>query len=139
MAGGVDIAKDLSPTPTVLPEWVLRENPKVAIFLSTDDYSPPMLKNYFMTSAENASAFLDEAATRQGLNGTDAVKERQLYVMDQFLMATASRDFISSLYVAKWLYPEKFQDIDPDSIHSEYFEKWLGIPYTGTWTYSQAS
>lgn len=139
-ADGVNIAGDISVmTPEVSPEWVLESNPQAMIFLSTDDFSPPMLTNYFMESTDNASSFLDETAMRSGLSGTDAVKENHLYVMDQFLMASAARDFIASMYLAKWFYPDKFEDFDPEEVHREYFEEWLGVPYHGVWAYPLGS
>lgn len=135
-AGGLNIASVIDVvTPMVSPEWVLESNPQAIVFLSTDDYSPPMLTNYFMENTDNAHSFLDEAATRSGLSGTDAVKEDNLYVMDQFLMASAARDFIASMYLAKWFYPDKFEDFDPEEVHREYFEEWLGVPYQGIWAY----
>jgi iron complex transport system substrate-binding protein len=41
--------------------------------------------------------------------------------------------------MAKWFYPERFKDLDPEVVHKEYFEEWLGVPYRGIWTYPQAS
>jgi iron complex transport system substrate-binding protein len=41
--------------------------------------------------------------------------------------------------MAKWFYPEIFQDLNPDEINKEYCEKWLGVPYKGIWAYPRAS
>ncbi|WP_026558061.1 hypothetical protein [Brevibacillus sp. NSP2.1] len=44
--------------------------------------------------------------------------------------------YIGNLQLAKYLYPDKFQDIEPEQYAKEYFEKWLGVPYQGIWHYS---
>ena len=30
-------------------------------------------------------------------------------------------------YYAKWLYPELFEDMDPNAIHQEYLDRFIGI------------
>lgn len=139
MAGGYNIAGPLNPEsnlslryPTVDSEWVLKENPEVVIFPAFDYYT-----GYTMTDSSNSTKFIDEAKLRAGLNGTDAAKNDRLYVIDAYLIE-AARGFIGAQYLAKWLYPEQLKDLDPEAVHKEYFEKWLGVPYQGVWTYPAA-
>jgi len=140
MAGGYNIAGPLNPEenlslryPTVDSEWVLKENPEVIIFPAFDYYT-----GYMQTDSYNSTKFLDEAKLRPGLNGTDAAKNNRFYIIDAYLIE-AVRGFIGAQYLAKLFYPEQFKDLDPEAIHKEYFEKWMGVPYKGIWAYPQAS
>jgi iron complex transport system substrate-binding protein len=38
-------------------------------------------------------------------------------------------------YLAKWFYPEKFPDLDPEAIHKEYLERFQGLKYQGIFVY----
>jgi iron complex transport system substrate-binding protein len=40
----------------------------------------------------------------------------------------ATRHFVGIAYMAKWLYPDLFQDLDPHAIHQEYLTKFQGLP-----------
>lgn len=139
MAGGVNIASNLTvPRPEVDPEWVLKENPQAVLFSASATYTEDSLTGYNYTSTENAKEFLEKVSTRQGLNGTDAVKNNRLYVLDEMLVE-AARNFIGAEYLAKWLYPDRFSELDPEAVQKEYFEKWLGLTYKGIWAYPKAS
>jgi iron complex transport system substrate-binding protein len=139
LAGGVNIASNLTaPRPEVDPEWVLKENPQAVLFSASSTYTEDSLTGYNYTSTDNARKFLENVTTRLGLNGTDAVKGNRLYVLDE-MCVEAARNFLGAEYLAKWLYPEQFKDMDPEVVHKEYFEKWLGVPYKGIWAYLDAS
>jgi iron complex transport system substrate-binding protein len=118
--------------PTVDAEWVLKENPEVIIFPAFDYFT-----GYLQTDSSNSTKYIEEAKIRSGLNGTDAAENDRLYVIDAYLIE-AARGFIGAQYLAKWLYPELFEDLNPEEIHQEYFESWLGVPYKGIWAYPLA-
>lgn len=79
-------------------------------------------------------SFLNETKKKQGVKETKAVKEDKLYILDEICVET-TRNFVGALYLAKWLYPDLFEDLDPEEIHQEYFESWLGVSYKGIWAY----
>jgi len=140
MAGGNNIAEVLNPEansslryPTVDSEWVLKENPQIIIFPAFDYYT-----GYQQNDTVNATKFIDEAKIRAGLNGTDAVKDNKVYVIDAYLIE-AVRGFIGAQYLAKLFYPDEFKSLDPDAVHKEYYQKWLGVPFKGIWVYPSAS
>lgn len=139
MAGGENIAGVLNSEanlslryPTVDAEWVLKENPDLIIFPAFDYYT-----GYLQKDNVNSTKFIEEAKLRAGLNGTNAVKNNRIYVIDAYLIE-AVRGFIGAQYLAKLFYPDQFKDLSPEAIHKEYFEKWMGVPYQGIWTYPQA-
>jgi iron complex transport system substrate-binding protein len=45
--------------------------------------------------------------------------------------------------MAKWFYPEEFEDLDPQAIHQEYVDKFCGIDFDvtkhGVFVYPQVS
>lgn len=134
-AGGDNVAADLPfSTPEIDPEWVLMKNPQAILFSASTTFSDVYLTGYYVDSTENATAFLEEVKERVGLMETDAVKNDQLFIVEE-MCVDASRNFIGACYLAKWLYPEQFQDLDPEAVHEEYFEEWLGVPYQGVWAY----
>lgn len=141
MSGGENIAANLSiskgtSTFNVDPEWVLNENPEAIIFSAFGNYT-----GYEVDSNENAKQFVSEAYNRTGLNDTDAARNHKIILIDGKCVETV-RGFMGIYYLSKFLYPEKFKDLgleDIDSMHKEYFEKWLGVPYKGIWTYTSAS
>jgi iron complex transport system substrate-binding protein len=140
MAGGYNIAESLNPEgdpsgryPTVDPEWVVSENPEVVIFPAFDYFT-----GYYFVNSTDSISYLEEAMSREGLSSTDAAKNGRIYIIDAYLVE-AVRGFIGAHYLAKWFYPEEFGDLDPEAIHREYFEEWLGVPYQGIWAYPQAS
>ena len=134
MAGGSNIAGGLSVLhPTVEPEWVLHENPEVIFFSAFGDYT-----GYTIDSSENAKQFLDETCNITGLKETDAVNNDRVYVIDGKCVETV-RGFIGVHYCARWFYPERFEDLEPEEIHREYFEEWLNVEYKGTWVYPPVS
>mgnify|MGYP000302557014 CR=1 FL=1 len=40
------------------------------------------------------------------------------------------------MQLCKYLYPEKFADLDVEGYAREYFENWLGTEYKGIWYYT---
>jgi iron complex transport system substrate-binding protein len=59
---------------------------------------------------------------------SDAVKEGRVYLY-QTPMVSTPRFVVSLAYVAKWLHPELFSDLDPQAIHQEYLTDYMCIDY----------
>jgi iron complex transport system substrate-binding protein len=127
-AGG----KDLYPERTELafevnPEDVAKRNPDV-IFKGTP----------LGWAEQNETAFKamrDEIMNRPELATTNAVKNNQVYVISFDVIGGASKKF-GPVFLAKALYPEKFQDLDPLAFYQEYLEKFQGLKYQGVYFYS---
>ncbi|OPY47464.1 MAG: vitamin B12-transporter protein BtuF [Methanosaeta sp. PtaU1.Bin028] len=143
LAGGINIAEDLTmgsnPNMEVSAEWVLGKKPQAILFVNSQDayYKPVTLVQYNVTSPERAKRFLHDVVQRKEIAGTDAAKNGQMYIIEE-LCIDSSRGFMAPIYLAKWLYPDQFKDLDPEAIHKEYFERWLGVPYKGIWAYPPA-
>ena len=70
----------------------------------------------------------DEIMSRPELAGVSAVKDERVYIMDWTLIESPSH-FIGTQYMAKWLYPELFLDLDPKATHQEYLTRFLSVDY----------
>jgi len=141
LAGGKNIAGDL-PTlyyTEVDPEWVVKENPAIIIIPDYAESLPAELTGYSVNSEKTAKAFIETVRNRTILKNTDAIKNGMIFVLDGHVGWAGSHGIIGVCYCAKWFYPGIFKDLDPEVIHKEYFEKWLGVPYKGVWAYPQAS
>ena len=57
-----------------------------------------------------------------------AVQNNDVYIMSNDILGAASH-FIGLQYLAKWLYPELFTDIDPLKTHQEYLERFQHLPF----------
>lgn len=138
LAGGTNIASDLGVlNPEVDPEWILEENPNAVLFSASGTTKLNDITGYYVENDTIARLFLEEdACKRPGIEGTNAVDQNRLYVLDEFCVYNI-RNFIGACYMAKWLYPDLFEDLDPEEMHREYFEEWLGTPYQGIWAYPQ--
>ncbi|MDQ1312881.1 MAG: iron complex transport system substrate-binding protein, partial [Euryarchaeota archaeon] len=64
----------------------------------------------------------------------DAVKDRQVHLMTTEV-TSRPRWFVGLAYLAKWFYPDQFEDLDPEAVHKEYLEKFQGVGYQGTFVY----
>lgn len=136
LAGGIDAAADIVWPPeqsgtTVLvePEYVLQRNPEVVTLHGT------WLGGY---KAEDDSQFREVMANI--LNTTSLPQIQAVDTGDVYIFHTdflgAARNFIGVLQLAKYLYPDRFADVDVDAYHRQYFEEWLKTPFAGVWHFS---
>lgn len=48
---------------------------------------------------------------------------------------SACSKIVGALQIAKWLYPDRFTDIDPDAVMRQWLEEFQGVPAPGHyWT-----
>jgi iron complex transport system substrate-binding protein len=72
--------------------------------------------------------------SRPGWTDVDAVKNNRVYVMDPFA-ANACSKMVGACYLAKWLYPDRFPDLDPDALMKEWLENFQGVTYPGSYVF----
>ncbi len=125
LAGGKNIAAELEGTyPEAELEWILKQNPEIIVGLSnsggyeTDDESA--LKEEYERLIE-----------LPGFGNITAVEDERVYLMDSSVPFAPGYP-IGLAYVAKWFYPEEFEDFDPQAIHQEYVDKFCGIDFDVT-------
>lgn len=127
--GGKDLYSDQKPYYfTANPEDVAERNPDF-IFKGISDP-----QGYFM---ENDSILKDlsiNVSSRVELANSNAVKDGHVYAIS-FDATSGLRKKFGPLFIAKALYPEKFQDLDPEAFLLKYLEDYLGISPQGHYIY----
>lgn len=114
-AGGVNVFADAAGGDaqeeiTVDPAQIVTRNPAVIL-------------HEFEPSAEPVDRFqtiADEIAARPGFSGVQAVQDGRIYVTNGWATSALAKS-IGALYLATWLNPDAFADIDPDA----YLERWV--------------
>ena len=122
VAGAVNVAQGyVEYNGDVESEWVITQNPDVIIGLSygagykNDDETP--LKDY-----------RDEIMNVPGFDNLEAVKNGRVHIISGDF-AVGPQLVIGTVAMAKWLYPEEFEDMDVDTIHEEFLREFLGSDY----------
>lgn len=128
-AGGINIAGDLGnesiSSPEVTPEWILQVDPDVILQRepSDDDYKEDDLK-----------ALRETIISREELKDVQAVKDGRVYVISG-KVATGVRSIVGELYLAKWLHPNLFSDIEPDAVHEALIKEFYNLDLEGEYAY----
>jgi iron complex transport system substrate-binding protein len=127
MAGGINIFGDTSQgTFTTDPEEVIKRNPDIILNLMGSKYA-----DRIGWEVDNVTAMRekrDEILNRTGFGNISAVKTGRVYALSSNILINAIYP-VGVSYLAKWFYPDLFQDLDPNAVHQEYLNKFLGIDY----------
>jgi len=131
-AGAKNIAEDLPISyGDVDREWLLEQDIDVIVVKCWNDRYPGVF-GYSVIDHEDAIKGAEEIRTEiMGLDvfsNTDAVRNGNVYLFDDSMDAT-QRNIIGIAYLAKWLYPEEFGDLDPEAVHQEYIGRFMEADY----------
>lgn len=138
MAGGFNIVSEIPGYYTVAvdPEWVLERDPEAIIVMNWGAGEEPSgLTGYDLKNSEAAKRYIEIVLNKEILRNTSAVHNKRVYVIDGPLMLGSGTSYLGAFYCAKWFYPELFKDTNPEAIHKEFIEKWVGATYEGIWAY----
>lgn len=131
LAGGINcVGRQPVRTLILSAEWVLQKDPDIIIKV------PRPNPSIATPSTEAMQDVRTEIIEREGLKEVAAVKSGRVYVIHSSLCA-GPRQIIGLCYYARWLHPELFPDLDPQSIHKEMLEKFWGVKLQGTWGYPE--
>ncbi|WP_233354877.1 ABC transporter substrate-binding protein [Paenibacillus sp. FSL W7-1279] len=135
LAGGKDAADlqwnpaEASTTIMVDEEYVLKRNPDVVTLHGT------WLGGYETMDAKPLDEAFANIMKISSLKKLNAGKDREVYFFHTNFIGSDKR-YIGVLQLSKWLYPDLFEDVNPEAYAKEYFEEWLDVPYQGIWYYS---
>jgi len=113
--------------PTVDPEWVVGENPQIIFTWSSPG-------GYSLANDSAMRELWTKIVQAPELSRVDAAKDERVHLMTTEI-TSRPRWFVGLSYLAKWFYPEKFLDLDPEAIHKEYLERFQGLEYQGIFVY----
>jgi ABC-type Fe3+-hydroxamate transport system, periplasmic component len=122
-AGGKNIFDDISGYKVIDSEEVMMRNPEVIV---KQGYARGKY-GYNVDDVAWLRDIRDEIAGRPELANVSAVKDERGYVILKEL--TGGKHFIAIAYMAKWFYPDRFEDLDPQAIHQEYLTRFQGLDY----------
>lgn len=135
LLGAENVADGKLPGPwgPVSAEAVIAAQPDV-IFIAGSSWikAPSAVKTGYDATPDITRKSLSPYLQRTGWSALPAVKKRQVHAIEHGLARTLY-DFSAMQYIAKQLYPEAFSDVDPAASFREYHEKFLPVPYGGTW------
>ncbi|WCE06908.1 ABC transporter substrate-binding protein [Pseudomonas sp. JBR1] len=133
LAGGDNIAAPFIQWWGVMnPEQVLMAQPEV-IFISgrEDNSNPTALPMGPGVSADDARSHLRAFMQRPGWSNLPAIRDGRLYGVYQGA-SRSLEDFAMLQFIAKQLYPDLFQDVDPMANYREYYRRYMPIQPQGT-------
>ncbi len=130
-AGGINIAKGQVGRGPLNPEYVLASNPQAIFFAGSDWVNRP--KAVVMGFGQKPEVTRERMAAylkRPGWSGLDAVKNGQVHAVYHGGTRTLY-DITYLQYIAKQLYPQAFEDVDPLKNLQDYYKTWLPIEADG--------
>jgi iron complex transport system substrate-binding protein len=128
--GGVNVFADLSvPASDVDPEQILVRDPDVIIKGTHGTKSG----GYTATEISGMKTQRDKMMSRTGWSELKAVKDGQVYIQGRDILGP--KTVINLCYLAKLLYPDRFEELDVEAFHREYLEKYQGLEFKGIYVY----
>jgi len=126
LAGGINIAADLEGSyPVVDPEWVIAENPDVMVKSVNHGNK---YAGYEKDSTDDIKELRESFMNRTGWEMIQAVQNGRVYIWSDSINTKPSF-FVGVSYLAKWFYPDLFEDLDPEAIHQEYLTRFQRLDY----------
>ena len=131
-AGGRNIAVGIT-TPGFSPghpyvslEWILSQNQDVIIGGATGFNTRE--GGYETDDESGMKAYYDEIIGLPGFGNLIAVKDGRVYIIHHDV-AYGPNYPVGLAYMAKWLHPTLFEDLDPQAIHQEYIDRFCHIDF----------
>jgi iron complex transport system substrate-binding protein len=126
LAGGINIGAGCIPVDPggsgceygdIEVEWILDQNPEVILGRAYGSG----IKPYEFDDNALLKAYHDEIKSLPGFENVAAVKNDRVYLITNDHAITPN--YPSALAaMAKWFYPDRFEDMDPQAIHQEYMD-----------------
>ncbi|CAD6491544.1 MAG: Vitamin B12-binding protein [Candidatus Argoarchaeum ethanivorans] len=121
LAGGYNIFRDLTiDYPDVTKEDVINRHPDAIIRATKTE------GGYDTNDMIELSNLADEIMNRSELAYIPAVENGKVYVINNVIFGGTAH-FVGMGYIAKWLYPDRFTDLDPEAAHRQYLTEFQGL------------
>ena len=137
LAKGINIAAKVISgfSGNINPEFILKENPDVIIFACNNNFpnGQKVVIGYTVNSTAPAKEALKELIRRPGWQYLKAVREKRVYLFYHGLSHGHIFQFVALQYIAKWLHPKIFKDLDPLKNLKEFYERFMPFSLKGVW------
>lgn len=130
-SGGENIfnsSEDKEDYAIITPEEIVVRNPDFIIKHVTRNDSYKGTGVYVAPSIEHQQETIEAIKNRPGWDEINAVKNNDIYLMSQFGHGGASK-LIGAVYMAKWMYPEELEELNPDEIFRAWLEDYQGFEF----------
>ncbi|HJH31116.1 MAG TPA: hypothetical protein C5S50_02770 [Methanosarcinaceae archaeon] len=136
LAGGVNIAEGyVENYADVETEWILTQDPDVIAGLSYKG-------GYETNNNTLMKAHYNEILSLPGFEHVAASQNDRVHIISN-AFAFAPHYPAALATMAKWFYPETFDDLNPEAIHQEYIDTFIGIGFNvseeGVFDYGQVT
>lgn len=101
------------------PEWVLSSNPQ---FIISNYLDANNTAGFETSDVSGAKMTVDEILNTKELANVNAIKNGNVYYIDNFLVGGGGLNLIGAAFLGKLWHPEEFKDIDPSEMLKEYME-----------------
>ncbi len=115
-------------------EAVVEANPEYIIKVS----APEVYSSYYPPSIEENEAIKEELISRPGWDEIDAVKNDNILLLSHYVHGGASK-LVGTMYIAKFLYPDKLEDLHPETVFKDWLERFQQLKYIEGHTYPKFS
>lgn len=122
-AGGKNVANGyVTNYANVETEWVMKQNPDFILGLSFNG-------GYDIENNSNLMSFYEDIMNNPYFKDLNGVKDNRVHVITNSF-ALSPHYPVALVALAKWFYPDKFSDLDPEKIHQEYINMFFDINYS---------
>lgn len=108
---------------SVETEWILEQNPEIIVCRAMGTGIRP----YELDDTSILESYSDEIRALPGFENVNAVINDRIYIITNDYAISPNYPTAVAL-MAKWFYPDLFEDLDPMAIHQEYMDL-MGIPF----------
>lgn len=119
------------PWPEVSAEWVVEKDPEVIVKVASATF---VKTGFGITDVQEIDAFRNDLISRPAWSHIEAVKKGRVHILSSELWV-GPRAPLGMLYIARWAYPERFRDIDPEELHRQWLMKWHHKKLEGVYVY----
>ena len=108
-------------------EYILETNPDIVIIggsIWADDTENDQMRMGLMVNESQAQERLKNFVNRDWWQGLDAIKNGRIYAVDHGSLRNAL-DYTFTEYLAKIVYPDHFEDLDPQAEYDAMLRKYL--------------
>lgn len=120
-----------TPYPKISSEWLVAQNPQVIIKASGST-----IPSGYGEEPDAMKRKRAEIMRRPGWSKIAAVQQGKVYMLSSEIF-TGPRAIVGMAYMAKWVYPQLFQDVNPAAIHREMLKRFHGIELKGAYAYPE--
>jgi iron complex transport system substrate-binding protein len=132
-AGGINAFADIESYQQVDTEAIIGRDPEILIMDVYPGYAGFVDCGYDVADSSPMHKIRGMFMNSTGWDCTSAVQNGDAYMICN--SAGGLHSSIYALYMAKWLHPDRFEDMDPIEMHEDWLDEFLGIPYKGVYAY----